>query len=68
MEGHALMAKRPSHKQTHSWAIYHLTGTPAKFIGIVNDAADEAEAIQRAIEEHKLDPQMQQRLLAKRRD
>jgi hypothetical protein len=31
--------------QTHSWAVYHLKGTPAKFVGIVYDQPDEQSAI-----------------------
>jgi hypothetical protein len=37
------MRKRPTKPQTHSWAIYHAGGTPAKFIGLVHDAPDEAK-------------------------
>jgi hypothetical protein len=29
------MAKRPTNQQAHSWAVYHLKGTPAKLVGIV---------------------------------
>jgi hypothetical protein len=34
----------------HRWAIYHITGTPAKLLGHV-EAADEERAIEQAIEE-----------------
>jgi hypothetical protein len=37
------MAKRPTKPETHSWAVYHLKGTPAQFVGIVDDAPDRAE-------------------------
>jgi 1,2-phenylacetyl-CoA epoxidase PaaB subunit len=43
------MAKRPTKQQSnHSWAIYHIRGTPAQFIGIVFDAPDEQAAIKQA--------------------
>jgi hypothetical protein len=41
------MAKRPTKPQTHSWAVYHIRGTPAQFIGLVFDAPDEQAAIRR---------------------
>jgi hypothetical protein len=48
------MAKRTSKQQTHSWAVYHIRGTPAQFIGIVYDQPNEQAAIDRAIEEFKV--------------
>jgi hypothetical protein len=43
------MAKRPTTKQpeTHSSAVYHIKGTPAKFIGIIDNAPNEQTAIAR---------------------
>jgi hypothetical protein len=53
-------------QQQHRWAIYRLTGTPAKLLGYV-EAPDEGSAIQQAIEEFNVAPELQQRLLAQRR-
>jgi hypothetical protein len=64
------MAKRASKagkQQGHGWAIYHLRGTPAPFIGIV-EAPDEQSAIAKAIQEFKIAGEQQKRLLARRRD
>jgi len=33
----------PTGVAVHFWAIYHIKGTPAKFVGIVNKAPDEAD-------------------------
>ena len=61
------MAKQPSSKQTHSWAVYHIKGTPAKLIGII-DAPDKETAIKRASEEYNVPPNERDRLMARRRD
>jgi len=50
------MSKRPTKQQTHSWAIYVLRGTPAKFVGIVYDQPDVASAIKQAIIEYDVPP------------
>jgi hypothetical protein len=51
----------------YRWAIYHITGTPAKLLGHV-EAPDEESAITQAIEEFGItNPQLQKRLLAQRR-
>ena len=62
------MAKRPTKQQTHSWAVYHIRGTPAQFVGIVYDQPDEQVAINRAIKEFKVPADQRNRLIAQRRE
>jgi hypothetical protein len=61
-------AKQPSPpaSKPNKWNIYHIKGTPAVLLGQV-EAPDEESAIQRAIEEFKISPTIQKRLLAQRR-
>jgi hypothetical protein len=55
------MAKRPTERQNHSWAVYHIRGTPAQFVGIV-DAPEEQSAIAKAIEEYNVPANQRGRL------
>jgi hypothetical protein len=53
--------------EAHSWAAYHLKGTPAKLVGI-GYAPDEQSAIMKAIEEFKVPANQRGRLIAQPRD
>jgi hypothetical protein len=62
------MPKRPTEPPRHSWAVYHLKGTPAKLIGLVYQQPDAQSAIAKAIEEFKVPANRRGRLIAQRRD
>jgi hypothetical protein len=66
--GDPAMVKQPTNQQTHSWAVHHIRGTPARFIGLVYDQPDEQSAIDKAIEEFKVQANQRGRLIAQRRD
>jgi hypothetical protein len=59
------MPKKPKEPQQHCWQIYHLRGTPAQFLGLV-EAPDAGAAILKATKELKVPPQQRKRLIAVR--
>ncbi len=62
------MRKRPTKPRLRSWAVYHIKGTPAKLVGIIDNAPDAETAITRAIEEYNVPPNERGRLVAQQRD
>jgi hypothetical protein len=52
-------------KKDYRWNIYHIKGTPAKFLGSVY-APDEKTALKYAVKELEIDPKLRNRLVAMR--
>jgi hypothetical protein len=48
------VARQPIKPQTHSWAVYHLKGAPAKLVGIVFDQPDEKSAVKQVIDKFQV--------------
>jgi hypothetical protein len=48
----AIAKRAPARQQTHSWAVCHINGTPAKLVGIIYNALDQQTAVARAIVEY----------------
>jgi hypothetical protein len=44
-QGQCSRLEAPDQQRNHSWAVYHIRGTPSQFIGLVYDAPDEQKAI-----------------------
>jgi hypothetical protein len=64
--GHIARIKKPTEpEQQYRWQIYHIRGTPAQYLGMV-EAPDAAGAIRKAITELKVPPQQRKRLIAVR--
>jgi hypothetical protein len=61
-------AAGPFSEATDPWAVYHIRGTPAQFVGLVYDAPDEQSAIKQAVEEYNVPANQRGRLIAQRRD
>jgi hypothetical protein len=47
------MPKKPKEPEQYTWQIYHLRGTPAQYLGMV-EAPDENAAIKKAVADLKV--------------
>jgi hypothetical protein len=54
-----------SPKKDYRWAIYHIKGTPAKYLGAVY-APDEETALKQAVVELEIQPNLRDRIVAMR--
>jgi 1,2-phenylacetyl-CoA epoxidase PaaB subunit len=59
------MPKRKREHMWYTWEVRRLKSSPALLLGLV-DAEDEAEALERAIEQFDVRPEDQKRLLVRR--
>ena len=59
-------SKKSARREPPAWEVYRLKSSPAAFVGIVY-AEDEKSALTTAIEEHKIRPADQKRLIARLR-
>jgi hypothetical protein len=62
------MAKRTTKQQDHSWAVYHIRGTPARLAGIVDAPDEESARSNRLSRSTRVLANQRNRLIAQRRD
>jgi hypothetical protein len=63
------MPERPTKEpERHSWSVYHIRGTLAQFVGVIDNAPDEQTAIACANVGYDVPLNEHRRLIAQRRD